>query len=140
MIAAGRPGNLPADATEHEDVADARSRGDGLVGSLLHRHHLAPPVEAVGANEDGRLGVVQPARNRGGAVAAEERQHDGTEAGAGARCAGHLGPLPRTQSLAASSPTQSQASAAMAASGVIAMNSATRSPLSTPSPRSASVK
>ena len=62
-----------------DDRPHARDAVGGQVGGLLHRHHRAPAMEAVGADEHGRIAVAQPAGDRLRAVAGEDRGVDRAE-------------------------------------------------------------
>src|SRR5207248_4075438 len=77
LVAAVGPGDVAADPALHDAVLDRLGVDQRAVGHLLHRHHLAATVEAVGADQHLGLTVVEPAADGPGPVAAEERDVDG---------------------------------------------------------------
>ena len=81
LVPAEGPGDFSDDASEHDDVLDGRAAEQRLVRDLLHLHHLAAAIEAVRAEQDLGLGVIEPRRDRAGPEAAEERHDDRSQLG-----------------------------------------------------------
>ena len=81
-IASARPGHRAGAITQpahDEHLAHGGRLGDRRVGRLLEADRGAAAQEAVGGDEDRRLGVAQPRRHGGRAVAGEDRRVDGLE-------------------------------------------------------------
>ncbi len=91
LVAAVGPGNVAHHASMHDHLGHGRAADEGAIGGLLHRHHLPAPVEAVSADEHLRLAVLQPGRDRLGAVAGEEGDDHGADLGRRQHRDGHLG-------------------------------------------------
>jgi len=76
LVAPVGPGNLPHNPSMHDDLGHRWAADQRAVGRLFHRHDLAAAVEAVGADEHLRLGVLESRRDGLGAVAREDRDDD----------------------------------------------------------------
>ena len=75
-IALRAPGHVATRAPDHETALNRRRRGKRSVCGCLHRHRLATTREAVGGDEQRCLAVGEPAGDRIGAVAGEDRDVD----------------------------------------------------------------
>ena len=81
-----RPGNVaaalgkrPAHAIDDDHGAYGWCAVRRLVRDLLHLHDLPASIEAIGADEDRRLGIAQPAGDGLRAVSREDRDEDSAD-------------------------------------------------------------